>query len=119
MSDELAEEREVIDELIEKFKSKVKDDESIKKELQDFERDIRIEMNSGNYYELTLEEAEFSDIETGEGEAETDADIILSSDKETLKGLLNEEIGVMQAYAKNKIKVDAPLTDMLKFKKLM
>ncbi len=119
MSDELAKEREVIEELIDKFKDKVENDDSIKKEMKDFDRDIRIDLDSGNYYELTLKDAEFSEIEMGEGEATNEADIIFSSDVDTLKSLLNEEMGVMQAYARNKIKVDASLTDMLKFKSLM
>ncbi len=118
MSDE-TEELEVIEELVDKFKDKLNEDDSLEKQLKGYRRDIRIEMDSGNRYGITLNETEIRDIKREQDGSDDEVDIILYSDADTLRNLLNKEIGVMQAYAKNKIKIDAPLTDMLKIKKLL
>ncbi|MFP3872541.1 MAG: SCP2 sterol-binding domain-containing protein [Candidatus Aenigmatarchaeota archaeon] len=119
MSDEMAKERKVLDKLVDKFEGKVEEDDSLEDKLKDFKRDVRVDFRSGNSYHFTLDETEISEIKMEDDVGERDADIIVSSDVETLEGLLDGDVGVMQAYAKNKIKVDAPLTDMLKFKQLL
>ncbi len=110
------EEKEVLEKLVQKFKKKIDEDDSVKKKMKDFQRDIQVDFDSGNQYNMSLEEAEISEIREGPIE---DSDITLATDVGTLEDLLEEEIGAMQAYASNKIKVDASLTDMLKFKKLL
>lgn len=110
------EEREVLEDMLKKFKEKTEEDESLESEMEDFQRDIQVDFDSGNQYNLSIDGIELSEIEEGPIE---DADIVLSSSAETLRDLLDEEIGAMQAYASNKIKVDASLTDMMKFKKLL
>ncbi|MEF8832985.1 MAG: SCP2 sterol-binding domain-containing protein [Candidatus Thermoplasmatota archaeon] len=110
------EEKEVLEKLIQKFRKKIDEDESVEEKMKDFERDIQVDFESGNHYNLSLEESEVSDIDEGPLE---DSDITIATDVETLDDLLEEEIGAMQAYASNKIKVDASLSDMLKFKKLL
>ncbi len=110
------EEKEVLEDMIQKFKKKMDDDESIKKKMEKFQRDILVDFESGNRYNFEVDGHEVSSIEKGSIE---DPDITLSSSVETLRDLLDGEIGAMQAYASNKIKVDASLTDMMKFKKLL
>ncbi|MFP4184906.1 MAG: SCP2 sterol-binding domain-containing protein [Thermoplasmata archaeon] len=109
------EEKEVLEDMLRKFEKKVEEDESLEDKMEGFQRDIQVDFDSGNQYNLSIDGVELSDIEDGPVK---DADIVLSSSAETLRDLLEGEIGAMQAYASNKIKVDASLTDMLKFKKL-
>ncbi len=115
MSDDL-DGRELIEELIEKFESKTEEDENLKEELQDFHRKILVEFESGESYNFTLKEAEIDGIDDGHTD---DADITLSTDVETLKGIMDGEVSAMKAYGSNKLNVDAPFTDLLKFKKLL
>ena len=110
------EEEEILDDLIKKFKKKIDEDDSLKRQLKSLERDIQVDFDSGNQYNISVEGAEVSSIAEGPIE---DAYIVLSSSAETLRDLLDGEIGAMQAYASNKIKVDASLTDMMKFRKLL
>ncbi len=110
------EEKEALEKLVNKFKKKIEEDQAVKKKIEDFQRDIQVDFDSGNNYNLSLENAEVSDIREG---ALEDSDITLATDVGTLDDLLEGEVGAMQAYASNKIKVDASLTDMLKFKELL
>lgn len=115
MSDDL-DGRDVLEELIEKFEAKTEKDEKLKEELQDFHRKILVEFESGERYNFTLKEAEVEAIEDGPLD---DPDITLSTDVETLKGIMDGEVSAMKAYGSNKLNVDAPFTDLLKFKKLL
>jgi len=110
------EEKETLEKLVQKFRKKIDEDDSLKEDIKDFERDIQVDFDSGNQYNMSLEEAEISEIREGPIEG---SDITLATDVGTLDDLLEGEVGAMQAYASNKIKVDASLTDMLKFKKLL
>ncbi len=110
------EEKEVLEKLVQKFKKKIDEDESLKEDIKDFERDIQVDFDSGNHYNTSLDGGEVSEIQEGPIE---DSDITIATDVGTLDDLLEGEVGAMQAYASNKIKVDASLTDMLKFKKLL
>ncbi len=109
-------EEKVLMDLISEFRSKIDEDESLRKKMKRYQRDVQIDFDSGNKYNLTLEEGEVSDFEEGDLE---NPDISVETDVETLKDILEGEASAMQAYAKGKIKVDAPLTDLLKFKKLL
>ncbi len=110
------EEKEVLEKLVQKFRKKIDEDESLKEDIKDFERDIQVDFDSGNHYNTSLESGEVGEIQEGPIE---DSDITIATDVGTLDDLLEGEVGAMQAYASNKIKVDASLTDMLKFKKLL
>jgi|GEM_PF-1449112 len=118
MTDE--KEEEVIEALLDKFRDKLDEKDSLEKKIKDFNRDVKIVLDSGEEYMVKMNGGDIGDPYIPEDkEASNDADIVISSDIETLEGLLNDEIGVMQAYAKNRISIDAPLTDMLKFRKLL
>lgn len=113
---ENAEGREVLEEMLNRFRAKVEEDDSLKEKLKDFDRDIQVDFESGNNYNLTLEEGHISEIRDGTIE---EPDITLSTEVETLKKLMNDELGAMEAYAKNKVSVDASFSDLLTFKKLL
>ena len=110
------EEKQVLEDMVRKFKKKIEEDESLKDKISSFQRDIQVDFDSGNQYNLSVDGTELSGVEEGPIE---DADIVISSSAETLRDLIDGEIGAMQAYASNKLKVDASLTDMMKFKKLL
>lgn len=111
-----AEGKEVLEELLRKFRNNMKKNGSLKEKMKDFDRDIQIDFESGDHYNLTLKEGEISEIKDGTLE---DADITLTTEVETLKKLINNDLGPMEAYAKNKISLDASFSDLLKFKKLV
>ncbi len=115
MSDDL-DGREMIEELIEKFEAKKEENEELKEELSDFHRKILVEFESGESYNFTLDGAEIEGLNDGSID---EADIRLSTDIETLQGIMNGEISAMKAYGSNKLNVDASFTDLLKFKKLL
>lgn len=111
-----ADEEEVLDTLIGEFRDKIEEDDSVRKKMEKFEREVQIDFNSGNIYNLELKDGDVSEFEEG---ALENAEIKIETDVETLRDILEGEASAMQAYAKGKIKVDAPLTDMMKFKKLL
>ncbi len=113
---ENAEGREVLEQMLKKFRSKMEEDESLKEKLEDFNRDIQVNFESGDKYNLTLEDGDISEIRAGTIE---EADITLTTEIDTLEKLMNDELGAMEAYAKNKVTLDASFSDLLKFKKLL
>lgn len=115
MSDD-AEGKEVLENMVKKFRDKMEEDDSLKKKLEDFNRDIQVDFENGEHYNLTLEEGNISDLREGTIE---DAEITLATEVETLEKLMNDELGAMEAYAKNKVTLDASFSDLLKFKKLL
>ncbi len=115
MSDN-AEGKEVLEEMLRKFRDKMEKDESLKDELKDFNRDIQVNFKSGGHYNMRLKEGKVGDIKEGTID---EADITLTTEVETLKKLMNDELGAMEAYAKNKVSLDASFSDLLKFKNLL
>ncbi len=111
-----AEGREVLEDMIRKFRDKLEEDESLREELEDFDRDIQVDFECGDHYNLTLDDGDISELKDGTIE---DADITLTTEVKTLKKLMNDEVGAMEAYAKNKVSLDASFSDLLKFKKLL
>lgn len=108
--------RSVLEDMVNKFKTKIKEDEELKEKVKDYDRTIMIDFKEGDYYNTEFKGGEIEDIKEGSIE---DADITIKTDPETLHNLLEGNMGAMEAYAKKKIKIDASLTDMLKIKDML
>lgn len=115
MSDEI-DGREVLEDMVDKFKTKVQNDEDLREKVKDYNRTIMIDFKEDDSFNTEFKSGEIGDIKEG---AIDDADITITTDPETLHNLLEGNMGAMEAYAKKKIKIDASLTDMLKIKDLL
>ncbi|MFW5928192.1 MAG: SCP2 sterol-binding domain-containing protein [Thermoplasmatota archaeon] len=115
MSDEI-EGRSVLEDMVEKFKKKIKNDDELREKVKDYDRKIMIDFKEDDFYNLEFRSGEVSDVREGPID---DADITIKTDPETLHNLLEGNMGAMEAYAKKKMKIDASLTDMLKIKNLL
>ena len=103
--------------LVDKFNMKVDEDENLASYVKDMERKIQIEFtDTDECYWLELKNSKLSQLQKGRID---DADIVLTTDKETMKGLLNGTIKAMKAYATRKLKIKAALQDILLMKKLI
>ncbi len=107
--------KEMVNTLIDSFKNKVEDDDRLKDKLEGFNRKISLEFEDDGNFNFSIDETKVSELREGKAE---DADIKIYTDTETLDGLLNEEIKGMEAYARKKVRLDAPFLDLLKIKDL-
>lgn len=108
---------EKLTELIEKFNMKVEEDENLANYVKDMKRKILIEFTDTNEsYWVVLKDTKLSALQKGRIEH---ADIVITTDKETMKGLLNKTVRVLKAYALGKLRVTASLEDKLLIKKLL
>lgn len=108
--------KKVLEEMVNKFKTKIENDEELREKVKDYNRTIVVDFKEGDSYNTEFKGGEIGDFKEGTIE---DADITITTDPETLHNLLKGNIGAMEAYAKNKIKIDASLTDMLKIKDML
>ncbi len=105
--------KEMLEDLLESFKEKVKKDDKVKKRLEDFNRNIAILFEDDGDYSFTLSDGEVSKIKEGKTKS---ADITITTDSVTLNALIEGDMKAMEAYARKKIRVDAPFMDLLKIK---
>ncbi len=103
----------MLEDLLESFKEKVKESDKLKERLQDFERQIALHFEDDGHYFFTLSDGEVSKIKEGKTKS---ADIIITTDSTTLKALISGDMKAMEAYARKKVRVDAPFMDLLKIK---
>lgn len=109
----MAEPKETLNKVRERFLDKIDDDEKLQDKLADYERDIAFKFEDDGNYHMTLSDTELSQVKEGSLE---DSDITVTSTSETLEKLLSGDLKPMKAYARKKIKVDASFSDMLKIK---
>ena len=115
MSDEI-DGKKVLEEMVNKFKTKIENDEELREKVKDYNRTIVVDFKEGDSYNTEFKGGEVGDFKEGTIE---DADITITTDPKTLHNLLEGNMGAMEAYAKKKIKIDASLTDMLKIKDML
>ena len=105
---------ELIKGAIAKFNEQSERDEKIQDSIKGLKRTVQIALADGKTYNFTLEDNKLGDLCEGSIE---NANIKVTTDRETLEGLLKREINPLKAYANQKIKVQASFTDLLMFKK--
>lgn len=108
---------EKINSMVERFNRRVEKDENLRSYVGDLERRIAIHINDADItYVTDLHEGRLAHVKRGEKDG---ADIILTTDKATMLGLLDGTIKPMKAYALKKFKLKASLQDILLMKKLL
>lgn len=101
---------------ITEFNEKIQTDEKLRKELTGETRKAQIDITDGKIYSFVLTDNQLQDFKEGTIE---NPDLLFSSDKATLLGILKKEINPLKAYMiTKKLKIKASLEDILRFRKL-
>ena len=96
--------------------SKKFDDEKIAKSFKAFNRKLVMDLTDLDLgFQITLQDGAIQSIDEGKFEK---ADIRITSDSETLIGMLEGSINVMTAFTAKKFKVDGKMPDLMKLMKL-
>src|SRR5437879_12889926 len=95
--------REMLEEVIRKFNAKVASDPTLQADLGDVPKTNLIDLNDGAKYHFTVKDQKIADLIDG---GVDHADITLTTDAETLRGLIRREIGTCKAYAAGKVKLN-------------
>ena len=106
--------REMLEEVIRKFNAKVASDPTLQADLGDVPKTILIELKDGAKYHFTVKDQKIADLIDG---GVDHADITLTTDAETLRGLIRREIGPFKAYATGKVKLKGSLEDISRIRK--
>ncbi|OLD89100.1 MAG: SCP2 sterol-binding domain-containing protein [Methanobacteriota archaeon] len=106
--------REMLEDLIRKFNAKVASDPALGAELVGLRKTVLIELKDGTKYHFTLADRKVAGLIDGGVDP---ADITISTDADTLRGLILREIGPFKAYATGKIKLKGTLEDLARFRK--
>ncbi len=104
--------REMVENAIKEFNERAAGDERLASELRGMERTVVIRLEDAAYH-FMIKDGRATELEDGD----TDADIEIITDSETLKALFNREMGPMKALATKKLRVKASLQDMLRIRK--
>lgn len=107
--------REDLEDLIRRFNERVKADGNLRADLEGLDKWIRVVTDKQQFH---MRLSEFSIGELREGDLPA-ADVTISADEETLKGLLNRSLSPFRALAKGKLKIKASLEDTLRLRKLL
>lgn len=105
----------LLKDLIARFNKKVTEDEKLRNELRNMTRKIEVKMRDGESYNFLLEDLQLKNFSKGEV---SEPDISIISDTKSFEALVKREIGPMRALATGKVKIKAPLEDMLRLRKL-
>ena len=105
--------KELIENAMNAFNEKVKEDEKMAKELEALERTVVIRLSDDGTYSFRVSDKQAKDLKEGDAEGE----IEILSDSQTIIALFNREMGPMKAMATKKLKINASIQDMLKMRK--
>jgi len=98
--------KEMLQELVDKFNAK---NDERKEKIKDLKRSIMVKFTDDGTYHLYLENAKLSDVQEGEIEA----DIVLETDVQTFRDILDKKEDALTAYITKKIRIKAKLMDKL------
>ena len=106
--------REMLEDLIRKFNGKVASDPALQSEIGDLSKTVLIELKDGTKYHFTLKDKHVAGLFDGGIDP---ADITISTDAETLRALIQREMGPFKAYAMGKIRLKGSLEDLARLRK--
>ncbi|MDP8011936.1 MAG: SCP2 sterol-binding domain-containing protein [Thermoplasmata archaeon] len=101
--------------LVEKFNIRAKQDEKLRKEIQDLERKIQINFSDNGSYNFILKNAQVFEIKDNL----QNPDIVVSISTDVFNKILNKEMDVLSAYITRKFTVKASLSDKLLISELL
>ena len=107
--------KNLLDEKVIEFNSRIDNEPKFSKMIEGKNRTICICVSDGENYSSKLENLRIGNFVKTDN---TDADLVVTANSDTLTGLINREISPIKAYMSGDLKVKASLTDMLLLKRL-
>jgi putative sterol carrier protein len=102
--------------IVERFNRHVDRTPSVREEIGGLTRTVAVRLTDGESYAVDLADAHLGNLRKG---AVPKADLTITTDTATLRGLLSREIGPMKALVTRKLTIDGSLEDKLLFRKLL
>lgn len=106
--------RELLEQVVETFNLKSRNDEKFRRELEGLRRTVQLEFDDGSAYHFNLKDTLIDGVHDGKKEG---AEILVFTDVDTFSSIILGEMSPMRAYATKKIKFKASLSDMLMMRK--
>jgi len=106
--------RDLLEDVIAKFNSKVDSDPALSDEIGDMQKTVLIELKDGTKWHFTLKDRHVAGLLDGGVDK---ADITIITDSDTLRALLLRETGPFKAYATGKLRFKGSLDDLARFRK--
>ena len=105
---------EALDELVDKFNNKVQKDDGLSEALTGIRKAINLDLGELEY-SFRLEDGEAHSLSDG---LIDEADVVISSDPDTILDLLEKRIRPMKAFAQRRFRVAGEIEDLLRLRKL-
>jgi putative sterol carrier protein len=99
--------------LIDKFHSRMENDEQAREEVRPLKKTINIDLGT-EQYSMRLEDAQIRDFKP---QTIDDADVTLITTPESLQGLIDGTLRPMKAYITKKISIKGKIQDLMFLKK--
>jgi len=107
--------KNMLDEKVSEFNSKVNDDPNFSKKIEGKNRTITISVSDGDNYGSKLEDLKLDDFNITE---DINTDLVVTASAEVLEGLMTKTMSPIKAYMSGSLKVKASFSDILLLKKL-
>ena len=107
--------RELLEELIATFNARAEGDASLQKEIEGMDRTIQV-VTEKSAYHMAIRDSRIGGLEEGPLEG---ADVTITCDEETFRGLVEGTVPPFKAMAMGKLKLKASLEDALRLRKLL
>lgn len=101
--------------VIDKFHRKMENDPEVKAKVEPLEKVFVLDLGEGESYTLRLKDARIYSFEEGSDEA---ADVVVTTNPDNLRGLIDGSLRPMRAYVMKKIQVKGKIDDLLFLKEL-
>jgi putative sterol carrier protein len=102
--------------LVDRFNRHADRTPAVSEELKGIERSIRIRITDERTYAVDLAGGRLRNLRTA---PPGPADLTITTDEATFRGLVTKEIGPMKALVTRKLSIDGSLEDKLLFRKLL
>jgi putative sterol carrier protein len=107
---------EILNEWLVKIKKNMEEDEKLKSEIKGFDGIFQLDITDGESYYVTIKEGEVGDLEKGKAEKPR---LTVTSDTETLKAVMSQEMSPMKAFAMRKIRLNGSFEDIIRLRKFL
>jgi putative sterol carrier protein len=107
---------EMLASLVERFNRRAAAQPAVREELGSLRRTIEVHVTDEGQYAVDLRDGHLENLRTGRADH---ADLTITTDQATFRGLVQKEIGPMKALVTRKLKIDGSLEDKLLFRKLL
>ena len=114
MDDKMDELEQLLLNTVEKFKTKMQEDEDLRNEMKELKRTINIELTDAEGFSFILNHGDVTDFKKGYVE---DPDIAIQITEADMLSLLKKELKPMKAWATKKLKFEAELDDIVRLRK--